>query len=81
MKSILAHAQAIFDGIIKTVQFVAPIVGVIDPPLAPIMMEAAQVIALLESKGQTITPDQSSQIVQAVVAAHIAKLASNPPAV
>jgi len=80
LKSLIRIAVTIGQDIVKAFEFAAPLVAIADPPLAPVLMEVSQVVAILEARGQKIDQGQLSSIVQAVVAAHVTKLAPSEPA-
>lgn len=64
--SILKIIEDIGKDIGKGVEVAGTIVSVVDPALAPIFTEIANVIAALEGKQGSITQAQLSQIVQAI---------------
>lgn len=66
MKSFLKALENVGTWILKGVEIAAPVIGAVDPPLAPILMEVAQVVAILEAKGQTVDANSLQAIVQAV---------------
>jgi len=66
MKSFFSHLAVIGTAIENGLKVAISITAVVDPPLAPILTGVAQIIALLEAKGQNLTSDQVTQIVQAV---------------
>jgi hypothetical protein len=73
MKSFLKIIENVGKDILKGVEVVAPVLGAVDPPLAPIFLEIAQVIAVLEGSGVAISQEQLSSIIQAVATTSAAK--------
>jgi hypothetical protein len=79
MASFLKIIEDIGKDIVKGVEVVAPVLGVVDPPLSPILQEVALVIAALEGSGATVSQSQLSSIVQAVATVSAAKTATASP--
>ena len=73
MASFLKIIEDIGKDIVKGVEVVAPVLGAVDPPLAPILQEIALVVAALEGSGAQISASQLSSIVQSVATVTAAK--------
>lgn len=66
MQVVEAIGKDILIGVQIADKIAIPIVGVFDPPLAPILAELSNIISDLEGKGATIDQATMSTITQAV---------------
>lgn len=71
--SFLKDIENIGKDIIKGVEIAAPIVGAFVPAVGPILAEVAQIVSALEAKGQTLTSEQLTSIVNTVASANAMK--------
>lgn len=71
--SFLKDIENIGKDIIKGVEIAAPIVGAFVPAVGPILAEVAQIVSALEAKGQTLTSEQLTSIVNTIASANAMK--------
>lgn len=76
MKSFLSVLKTIGDDIIKGIEIAVPIIGAVEPQLAPILAEVTQIVAALEKAGATINQAQLSAIIQAAATSSAVKTAT-----
>jgi hypothetical protein len=77
--SFLSSLENIGKDILKGFEIATPIIGTFVPALGPVLTEVAQIITVLEARGQQVSTDQISSIINTLAAAQAIKQSATTP--